>query len=488
MRVRIVGFCLVFCLLGCSSDDSGPGVCGDGEREDINGLTVCVFEGGIMIETGFDCPAEYSVATEVEDVGVACSEDDLDGSVVDEIRRRYFDSGPDPDAGVDDGLSFDVDPFDGGSTGPALTIVSPTANQEVSETLEIRLETRDFELVEPGGANTPNEGSIRVYIDDEPIVPGDTALTQSSIDVRVCSLASDEPEEHTLEIVVHNNDGSVHDEISSQTVTWVMLPGGCGDDSCAFTAGCRVAGDDGDFSDSLDVSPLDTVECFAEAADDVVMEYDWTFDTQPNDSTTVFTPNSRVDSPSFFVDLAGVYEITVEAGDGDGEACGEREITVMSVPCCEQLHVQLIWGPTDDPGDLDLHLLRDVEGAMWSQSPDDCYYENRTTSWGDVEANQAELDLDDDAHGPENINLDQLETDITYRIGAVLSSDPGNGAVATIRVYLDGVVAFERDGIEFGDEVGMCEVATVLKPDGEEASVEASLNCFESVEAANAAR
>lgn len=126
-------------------------------------------------------------------------------------------------------IAYDPDGVELGTVDgtPKLIVTSPTEGESVETILRIRLEATNFSLVDPGGDNVETQGHVRIYIDGSPIVQGDPALTSVQLDVRVCSLATDHPEDHELLVVPYNNDETEHDVLSPITVTWTKSPSGC---------------------------------------------------------------------------------------------------------------------------------------------------------------------------------------------------------------------------------------------------------------------
>lgn len=111
-----------------------------------------------------------------------------------------------------------------GDGTPRVVVTSPRPDDQVGDQLRIRLSLSNFSLVEPTGQeNNDHEGHLSILIDGASIL-GDDPITRSSIDVVVRALAEESPTEHTLDIVVHNNDGSTHNVIQPISITWVKLP------------------------------------------------------------------------------------------------------------------------------------------------------------------------------------------------------------------------------------------------------------------------
>ena len=352
----------------CSDEASDGSICGAGRDEVVQGEELCIYDSAVVIETGFDCPVERPVPTEIGGIGV-CSERDLSPGVIEEIRNRFLGDVGDPDLGT----TADV----------------------------------DAGMFEDRGSDVGTDAG------------------SPAIDT--------------------------------------------GDGPCTFDAGCRVTGTEGPFVTTLDASPLDTLECMATAVVDGIVPaaFTWEVTEAPDGSSSTFAPNASVANPTFFVDLAGQYELTAGASDMDGEVCASVPISITSLPCCEDLHVQLVWQTpgVDDVngyGDLDLHFLRG--DGTWNEAPDDCFYGNRVTVWGESEANHAALDMDDDSAGPENINLDEMETDVAYHIGVHYQNDKGLGAtLATVRVFVSGVMLAEYPDVELTATGSFCEIATLSR-------------------------
>jgi hypothetical protein len=170
------------------------------------------------------------------------------------------------------------------------------------------------------------------------------------------------------------------------------------------------------------------------------------------------------------------------AGDGagddggieDGGDGGSQDAGGGADESGELLHVQLRWHTPDDPNeldegpgmgaDLDLHLLHpaapqnqqaaDLDG---DGDPDpyfdpryDCYSSNNRPDWGEAGAlHNPRLDRDDiDGAGPENINLDKLESGVSYRVAVYYVDDHGFGpSLATVQVKLAGDLVYESENV-----------------------------------------
>lgn len=204
---------------------------------------------------------------------------------------------------------------------------------------------------------------------------------------------------------------------------------------------------------TLEVAPQDTINLQARCTDpdNQPLQYAWTVQRRPAGSTEqIRNPNSA--NASFVANTATttnepyVFRITATDTFGLSNSC---DITVFAVPR-DALHVQLVWNK--DQTDVDLHFLNPVGAANpwastgWFNSPNDCYYADRTPEWG-VAGNTQDnprLDLDDtNGFGPENINLARPQTG-KFRVGVHYYCDDSVGASsATVRIFCNGQLSNE---------------------------------------------
>lgn len=224
-------------------------------------------------------------------------------------------------------------------------------------------------------------------------------------------------------------------------------------------ATCVVRGSGGLPSDELLVVPLDTLDCSGSASSDpdggTIISYQWSVLSQPEGSTTTFDSANAVNS-SFFVDIAGPYELQLDLVDDAGaSACTPATINVQAT-YDEDISAQLVWTTPGDPdetdeglasgSDVDLHFLN-VSKGCWTRLPWDCHWRNKTPDWGTTgnAGDDPSLDIDDvNGAGPENINLDNPES-ATYRIGVNYYDDHGFGpSIVTIRIFIFGSIVLER--------------------------------------------
>jgi hypothetical protein len=235
----------------------------------------------------------------------------------------------------------------------------------------------------------------------------------------------------------------------------------------------------------FEVHPLDVVDLDGAAsfdADGAITGWRWVVVQRPDDSTQVPVERFRdpgrpqdggaPDDPAtpgaqFFVDLAGDYVLELRVTDDGGattpsESCdgAAAQVRIHARPD-QAIHVQLVWHTPGDPdetdewgADVDLHFFHPTARG-WDTGPLDCHYQNPHPDWGAPgDAHDPHLDLDDtDGAGPENVNLDEPEDTAAYaggyRVGVHYYGDtdfelgPLGPSDATLRVYLDGVLAWE---------------------------------------------
>ncbi len=175
------------------------------------------------------------------------------------------------------------------------------------------------------------------------------------------------------------------------------------------------------------------------------LRFEWSLADKPSGALTqIEDADASVAAMTLADDRFGAYRVSLDVVNVAGvRSCQPAQASVIAAPA-EQLLVQLFW---DNAGtDLDLHLLRTPQSAMFSV-PDDCFFQNRNPDWG---ATGAEDDprLERDAlrgFGPEVLGY-RKPTPGTYRVvvdfkNDLLSQTPDSKA--TVRVYQYGVLKAE---------------------------------------------
>ena len=262
---------------------------------------------------------------------------------------------------------------------------------------------------------------------------------------------------HQAQFVILNND-------PMQPNATLSVMGSASTNQCPTANARGRLSTSSTWAKNLDLAPLDTVILDGSLSFDKEsssLEYFWSVKSAPHDSTSKIAADG--DKASFFIDLAGNYELCLSVQDSaQMMSCNTDCVTIQAVPR-ETIHVQLVWNtPADsitgdsDGSDLDLHFLTLPTGT-WGDtgSPQlnngtDVYFQNRAPIW---QASQIQeepsLDRDDkDGEGPENVNLDKPEACRWYAIGVHYYNDYGFGpSQATVRIYVNGKMYFEKAAI-----------------------------------------
>lgn len=138
---------VIFVFGGC--DEPGSSVCGDGQEMTVQGLDLCVYEGSVVIETGFRCPADRPYEHEI-DGAIVCADRRLDEEQVEDVRERLEE---DDDDGASLDVGFDVGAGSADADATAFTDVEepdaePTADMQsacMAQTVGCRVAGSDGE-------------------------------------------------------------------------------------------------------------------------------------------------------------------------------------------------------------------------------------------------------------------------------------------------------------------------------------------------------
>ena len=236
-------------------------------------------------------------------------------------------------------------------------------------------------------------------------------------------------------------------------------------------AGCRPLGSDGPFRSEVTTSPLGVLECSASRSDGDIIDYDWEAFDSPGGST-VFTPLG-VARTSVFIPLAGTYQLGVTVADRDG-LTDTAFVDVVSL-ADDDIRVELTWVTPSDPdqhdrvgSDIDLHFRH--PNGCWHDLDWDVHYRNTGPNWGNPlsSADDPKLDLEDiDGAGPETVSLRNPES-VRYPFAVHYFRDHDFGpSFATIRVYVRGILVFERSNKEMPYTDAWWIVGEIDWPSGE---------------------
>ena len=197
--------------------------------------------------------------------------------------------------------------------------------------------------------------------------------------------------------------------------------------------------------------------------------YKWTIRSKPLASgTTIDAPESATTQMTLDATVPGAYEVQLDVTDSTGaKSCMPARATVVAAPA-QKLLVELFW---DNPRtDLDLHVLRNTM-ALLNNTPDDCFYQNRTPDWGVVGDTNDDPALVRDAltgYGPEVFGYVN-PVNGTYRVVVKFENEllsPMPSSTATVRVYLFGILKAEaRKTLEHRGAIW--EVVDVTWPSGD---------------------
>ncbi len=154
--------------------------------------------------------------------------------------------------------------------------------------------------------------------------------------------------------------------------------------------------------------------------------------------------------------LAGEYKFGLRVRDNQGfESCNQAEVTVRAVPN-EKILVELTWTNPEDPdendsvgSDVDIHMVKMGPG-QWFTDPYDIYFRNANSGPGSDNngiwnPESPSLDIDDtDGVGPENIQMNDPANCQWYSVGVHYYRQVFGTAYATVRIYIDGGLVFEK--------------------------------------------
>lgn len=169
------------------------------------------------------------------------------------------------------------------------------------------------------------------------------------------------------------------------------------------------------------------------------LTYAWTLDDAPIGSTSVIE-NDVADVANLFVNLSGRWEVSLRVTNSVDLVSAPAVCTFEGIPD-DQIQVELTWDTGD--ADFDLHLIQN-DGPMFL-APGDCCYCNPNPDWGGSgNSDDPDLSLDNrTGFGPEVTSILTPE-DAEYYAKVHYFADNGGGtSIATVRVFINGVVEHE---------------------------------------------
>lgn len=149
---------------------------------------------------------------------------------------------------------------------------------------------------------------------------------------------------------------------------------------------------------------------------------------------------------------AGDYRFALNVEDDSGfQACQQAIVEVIVIPD-QNIHIELTWTNPEDPdetndqgSDVDVHLAKMGPGE-WFEPPYSIFYLH-PNSEGDPVWNPEDpsLDIDiQDGQGPENITMETPDGCQWYAVGVHYFAEMWGTAYATIRIYINGDMRYER--------------------------------------------
>jgi hypothetical protein len=192
--------------------------------------------------------------------------------------------------------------------------------------------------------------------------------------------------------------------------------------------------------------------------DGTVVSYEWEVLERPPGTIVRLGPtqedagNTNPARREFRLFTAGQYKIGLTVIDNEGfRACEQAVATITAIPN-QKVHIELTWTNPEDPNeaddvgsDLDLHMVKMGPGR-WFEAPYDIYFANSNRS-GEPIWNPEDPSLDIDVTtgaGPENVTMDTLADCEWYAIGVHYFREMFGTAFATVRIYINSNLVFER--------------------------------------------
>jgi hypothetical protein len=215
---------------------------------------------------------------------------------------------------------------------------------------------------------------------------------------------------------------------------------------------------------SITAAPLDYIRLDGTDSSDPdgrVVEYQWEVLEKPSDVTVSIEDSAQTEDTKaiqqFRPLVAGEYRLGLTVVDNDGfESCNRATVTVTAIPN-EAVHAELTWTNPEDPdetddqgSDVDLHMVKMGPGK-WFERPYDIYFRNPNNDQGDNSSvgiwnpESPSLDIDDrNGAGPENIQMDDPVDCQWYAVGVHYYRQQFGTAYATLRIYINEKLVFEK--------------------------------------------
>ncbi|MBA2665244.1 MAG: choice-of-anchor D domain-containing protein [Bradymonadaceae bacterium] len=234
-----------------------------------------------------------------------------------------------------------------------------------------------------------------------------------------------------------------------------------GAEGTCSNAVARASLSDGSVVDrqQLSAKPLQTVildGIASRSVDGHIVSYEWEVLEKPPGANVTLGPVAGDDTlrtRQFRLTSVGTYRIGLNVVDSDGfRSCTQSVVTILVRLWNRKVQIELTWTNPADPdesddvgSDLDLHLTKMGPG-QWFMAPYDVYYNNANLGGDPIwnpESPRMEIDVTAGV-GPEIISLDDLDDCQWYAVGAHYYREIFGTAYASVRIYVDSQLAFER--------------------------------------------
>jgi hypothetical protein len=259
-------------------------------------------------------------------------------------------------------------------------------------------------------------------------------------EVATVTLPSNDPDEHTIDVLLVGNGGGTFDrpvaaidcptEVLLTGPEWVHLDG----------------------SGSFD------------PAGALPLTWSWTVASRPPASDAAI-PLDPTDTPAIdlYTDVAGEWTVDLVVTNTFGTASLPTSCVFGARPE-DDLHVELSWSTPE--ADVDLHLVQD--GSLPFDCPGDCFFDAPNPEWavvGDPD-DDPRLDIDDLAgFGPENINLAEPAAGSYDVFVHLYNPRDDTSTTATVEVWLGGLAVWTGSAV-LDEDGALWEVGTIVWPAG----------------------
>ncbi len=221
----------------------------------------------------------------------------------------------------------------------------------------------------------------------------------------------------------------------------------------------------------LEVVSLDGSESHDEDGD--VVAWEWEVLESPPGTPVTLEPAPGAANDDAFRDLevltAGTYRIGLTVQDEAGfQSCEQAEVEITVIPD-QNIHIELTWTNPEDPdesndfgSDVDIHLVKMGPGA-WFEAPYSIWYLNPNQDEDPIwNPENPSLDIDvTDGAGPENITMRDPDDCQWYAVGVHYFQKRFGTAYATIRIYINGGLRYERPYFPLEETGNFWDVARI---------------------------